>query len=86
MSQQYQLKELIVASYEIKQSAKFVQNDLLILIESLNNTQVITPKLEQRTSLILNELKLAREIIAENTEIANNLYFTALNDLNVGDL
>jgi len=85
MSQQYQLKELIVTARDIHQSTKFVQHDLLILIEATDQIKKISPELEELTNSILNELSVTRGMIAESLETANNLYLTGLDALSGGE-
>ena len=82
MNGQHHLKELIATARDIHQSAKFVQSDLLILIEAAEQIKEVSPELEERTRAILNELNITRGMITESLETINNLYCEGLGALN----
>ena len=74
----YQAKQLLSLSRDIAASAKSVQHDLLILIESTQQITDVTHDLVEFTDSALIELNRARGLLAESLEIANNIYNTGL--------
>ncbi|NOR71250.1 MAG: hypothetical protein GQ532_16390 [Methylomarinum sp.] len=82
---QYEAKQLVSLARNISSSAKFVQHDLLILIENTAQIKDVAPDLTEFTDPALTELQRARGLIAESLEIANNLYQTGLDTLKGGE-
>jgi len=75
---QDQIKQLISMARNVSGSAKRVQNDLLILIESTVQLKNVSVDLTEAADSILIELNQARGVLAETLATTDRLYQAGL--------